>query len=72
MLEDGIEQRQHVRVAVIGLKPRVAVHGARVDGGEVKLLVTCAQLEHELEDFVEHLVGTRAGTVDLVDDDNGD
>lgn len=71
MLEDGIKQRQHIHVAVVRIETCIAVHCTRVDSREVELLVTCAQLEHELEDLIEDFVGTRARAVDLVDDDDG-
>ena len=66
LFEDGVEQGQHVHVVVRRIEARVAVHGARVDDGEVQLLVGSFQLHHEVEHLVHHLFGARAGTVDLV------
>lgn len=71
MLEDGIEQRQHIHVAVVRVEACVAVHRARVDSREVELLIACTQLEHELEDLIEDFVGACTRAIDLVDDDDG-
>ena len=71
VLENRVEQGEHVHVAVIGLEAGVAVDRRGVDDGEVELLVCCAELHHELEDLVDHLVRAGAGAVDLVDDDQG-
>ena len=60
VLDDRVEQRDHVHVVVVGLVARVAVDGARVDDREVELRVVGAQVEHELEDLVDDLVRARA------------
>ena len=71
VLEDGVEQGQHVHVAVVGLEAGVAVDCRGVDDGEVELLVCGAEVHHQLEDLVDDLVRARAGAVDLVDDHQG-
>ena len=70
VLDDRVEQRNHVHVVVIGLVAGVAVDRAGVDDGEVELRVVGAEIEHELEHLVDDLVRAGARTVDLVDDDH--
>ncbi len=65
-LDDGVEQRNHVHVAIARLEARVAVHGRRVHHGEVQLLVGGAQLHHQVEHLVHRAFGVGVGAVDLV------
>ena len=48
----------------------VTVLGARVHEGKIELLVRRAQLQKEVEDLVENLLGIRVLPVDLVDHDD--
>ena len=73
VVDDHIEQRIHVHVAVVGIKAGKAIHGAGVDHvlhGELKLVVGGAQVGHEVQAVVVGLLGVGARTVDLVDADN--
>ena len=65
-VDDGVEQRHHVHVAVLGFHARVAVHGRGVHHGEVKLLVGCAQFNHQVEHLVNGAFGVGVGAVNLV------
>ena len=68
LVQNGVEQRHHVHVAVVGLAAGVAVHGRGVHHGEVELLVAGAQFHHEVEDLVHGSLGVGVGAVDLVHD----
>ncbi len=68
LLQNGVEQRIHVHVAVVRLVARIAVHRARVHDGEVELLVGSLELDHQVEHLVDDLLGAAARAVDLVDD----
>ena len=73
IVDDHVEQRVHVHVAVVGVKAGKAIHGAGVDHvlhGELKLVVGGAQVGHEVQAVVVGLLGVGARTVDLVDDDH--
>jgi hypothetical protein len=50
---------------------RPAVQAGGEDHREVELLLGGAELVEQLEGGVDHVVGARAGSVDLVDDDDG-
>ena len=72
-VDDHVEQRVHVHVAVFGIKTSIAVDtGGKHDvlHGEGELLVSGAQVAHQVEHVVDGSLGTGAGTVDLVDDDH--
>ena len=64
--EDGVQQRHHVHVAVIGSQARVAVHSRGVHHGEVQLLVGGTQFHHEVEHLVHRAFRIGVGAVDLV------
>ncbi len=49
----------------------VAEAARGVEVREVELRIGCAQFDEEVEDLVQHLVGSRVQPVDLVDDDDG-
>ena len=68
VLEDGLEQRAHVRALVVFVDHREAVEARGVDDREVELLFGGAELVEEVEGVVDHPVRTRARAVDLVDD----
>ena len=69
-VDDGVEQRDHVHVAVFGLQTGIAVDRGSVHHGEVKLLVGSAQLDHQVEHLVHSALGIGVGAVDLVHDDH--
>jgi len=64
--KDGVEQRHHVHVAVVGIEARVTVHGRCVHHGEIKLLVRRAELDHEVEHLVNRTLGIGVRAVDLI------
>ena len=73
VVDNHIEQRVHVHVAVVGVKAGKAIHGAGVDHvlhGELKLVVGGAQVGHKVETVVVGLLGVSTRTIDLVDDDH--
>ena len=73
VVDDHIEQRIHVHVAVVGIEAGKAIHGAGVDHvlhGELKLVVGGAQVGHKVEAVVVGLLGVSTRTIDLVDDDH--
>ena len=73
VVDDHIEQRIHVHIAVVGVKAGKAIHGAGVDHvlhGELKLVVGSAQVGHKVQAVVVGLLGVGARTIDLVDDDH--
>ncbi|VWM23859.1 Uncharacterised protein [Collinsella intestinalis] len=73
IVDDHIEQRIHVHVAILGVEAGIAVHARAVHNvlhRELKLLISCAKVGHQVEAVVVRLLGIGAGTVDLVDDDH--
>jgi hypothetical protein len=75
MLEHGLEQRAQVAAPLLALlafdQRGPAVQARGVDHREVELVLGGAELVEQLEGGVDHVVGPRAGLVDLVDDDDG-
>ena len=70
MADDRVEQgRQVTRAHVIG-RPGIAGATARIERGEIELLVVRLKIEEQLEHLVEHFGGTRVRAVDLIDDDD--
>ena len=66
MAEDGIEERLH-RVALslhVGLC--ITSHAATEKVGEVALVVVGSELDEEIENLVDSLLGIDSGAVDLV------
>ena len=73
VVDDHVEQRVHVHVAVVGVKAGKAIHGAGIDHvlhGKLELVVGGAQVGHKVQTVVVGLLGVGARTVDLVDDDH--
>ena len=73
VVDNHVEQRIHVHVAIVGVKAGKAVHSACVNHvlhGEFELFVGSAQVGHEVEAVVIRLLGIGARTVDLIDDDH--
>ena len=71
MVDDGLEQRIHVVGLIIEAELGVAVEGRGVDDREVELLVSRAEVVEEVEHLIHDPVRAGAGTVNLVDYDNG-
>ena len=73
VVDNHVEQRIHVHVAIIGVKAGKAVHSACVNHvlhGEFELFVGSAQVGHEVEAVVIRLLGIGTRAVDLIDDDH--
>ena len=73
VVDDHVEQRVHVHVAVLGVEAGVAVDARAVHHvlhGKLELLIGGAQIGHEVETVVVCLFGVGAGAVDLVDDNH--
>ena len=73
VVDDHVEQRVHVHVAVLGIEAGKTVHGAGVDNvlhSELELVVGGTQVGHKVEAVVVGLLGVSTRTVDLVDDDH--
>ena len=73
VVDDHVEQRVHVHIAIVGVKAGKAIHGAGVDHvlhGKLELVVGGTQVGHEVQAVVVGLLGVGARTVDLVDDDH--
>ena len=71
MFEDRVEQRREVGALLALGQARPAVQARREDDREVELRLGGMQLVEQVEGRVDHVVGTRARAVDLVDDDDG-
>src|ERR1039458_314683 len=70
-LHDGFKQRLKIGAGygeVGGCRAQFAVG---VEHGELKLRLFGIQVDEQVVDLVEHFLGARIGTVDLVDDDDG-
>ena len=73
VVDDHVEQRVHVHVAVLGIMTGKAVDAAGVDDmlhGKLKLVVGSTQVGHKVQAVVVGLLGVGTRTVDLVDDDH--
>ena len=73
VVDDHVEQRVHVHVAVLRVMTGKAVDAAGVDNvlhGKLELVVGSAQVCHKVEAVVVGLLGVSARTIDLVDDDH--
>ena len=73
VVDDHIEQRVHVHIAVLGIMTGKAVDAAGVDDvlhGKLELVVGGAQVGHKVEAVVVGLLGVSTRTINLVDDDH--
>ena len=69
-LQDGIQQGNHVHVAIIDVVTCVAIDRGSVNYGEIELLVACTQLNHQVEHLVNSSIGVSVGAVNLVNHNN--
>jgi len=69
--QDGVEQRREVGAGRTLVERGPAVQARGEDDREVELLLGGAQLVEQVEGGIDHVVGARAGAVDLVDHDDG-
>jgi hypothetical protein len=67
IVQDGLEQRFHVLFLVRQVENRHTCLRGSVDKGAFQLFVGSVQVHEQLQDFVDYLVRTGLGTVDLVD-----
>ena len=71
VLHDRVEQRAQVAAPA---RPRSSAGRARpgvgVEHREVELFLGGVEVDEQVVDLVQHLLGARVGTVDLVDDDD--
>src|SRR5439155_25028024 len=70
LLEDRVEQRLHVVVRVFERRADESRASAGVKNWEIELLIRRAELDHQIENFVEHGLGPCIAAIDLVDDDD--
>ena len=66
LLQDGIEQRNHVHIAVFGVEAGIAVYRRGVHYGEVELFIGGAKLNHKVEHLVDRTFRIRIRAVYLV------
>ena len=64
--QNGIEQRNHVHVAVVVFVASVAIHGRSVNNREIELLVGSAKFDHEVEHLIDGGFGVGIRAVDFV------
>ena len=70
-VHNHVEQRKHIRAAIVGIKSGKAVDGRGVDDvlhGKLELVIIGTKVHHEVERVVEGALGVGAVAVDLVDD----
>ena len=70
MLDDGIQQRLHIRAGSLGIH---GSHSASCGGeykGAVDLLIGSSQVHQKLQDLVHHLIRSCLRAVDLIDADH--
>ena len=67
--DDGFKQRLHILALYMIIVARVAVTRGRVDDRELELVVIGSELDKEVEHLVDDLLGSCAGTVDLIEHD---
>ena len=73
IVNNHIEQRIHIHVAVVGIAAGIPVHRTcihHVLHGELKLLVGGAKISHKIEAVVVRLLRIGTGAVDLVEHDH--
>ena len=66
LFQNGIQQRNHIHVAIVVIVARITVHGGCVNHREVQLFIGSTQLHHELKHLVDSGIGISVGAVDLV------
>ena len=70
-LENDIKQICYVVGRFMPVRSHPALLCRAVNGFEVKLLLSGVQIEHQVENFLLHLIGTAVGLVHLVDNHYG-
>ena len=70
VVHDGLKERGHVGRLIADLLDRIAFLGGCEDKRAVQLLVGGIQIHQKFQGFINDLVRTRAGAVDLIDTDD--
>ncbi len=70
-LQDGVQQSGDILRGLLPVLGHPALLGAAVNGLEVQLVLVGAQVEHEFENLLLHLVRAAVGFVHLINDHNG-
>ena len=68
---DGLENKLHIICFFAWVSSRPTLPSGGEDDGEIEGLVVCAELDEQVEDFVDDFVGAAVLAVNLVDDDDG-
>ena len=71
VLHDGLKQRLQIGAGYGEVGGRRAQLAVGVEHGKLKLRLFGVEIDEQVIDLVEHFLGARIGTVDLVDDDDG-
>ena len=69
--QDGVQEGGDVTGGLAPVGGHPALLRGTVDGLEIELVLGGAEVEHEFENLLLHLVGAAVGLVHLVDDDDG-
>ena len=70
VLDNRVEQRSQVCALGVCVPARRPGPGVGVEDGEIELLIVGVEIDEEIVDLVQHLLRTRVGPVDFVDDHN--
>ena len=70
VLQQRFEDRDDIRPAFFQLPRCCARPAAGVENGEIERLIIRAELDEQIEDFVQNLVGPGVWPIDFVDDDD--
>ena len=69
-VDNHVEKREHIVVVIIWIKASVTVNARSKDDvlhGELKLLISCAEVHHQIKRIVDNSLWASAVTVNLVD-----
>ena len=71
VLQDGFVERLHVGTGLACVEHCVTIERRCINDRKVELFLGCPELVEQIEGVSDHPVRTAAGTVDLVDHDDG-
>ena len=69
-VDNHVKKREHVVVVIIWIKASVTINARSKDDmlhGELKLLISCAEVHHQIKRIVDNSLWTSAVAVNLVD-----
>ena len=69
--QDRIKQRTQIFATAPDIGRRCSLLRIGVENGKVELIFLGVKIDKQVVDFVEHLLRTRVGSVDLIDDNDG-